>query len=366
MDEQRAQRLLSLAAGDTESIAQAMTVIADAGTRWQLGYLRVRRLLELRWWSPGSAFTGPEYEWAAGELARLGHSDAASVLAGIAGTGEGLRAAAVRWRHDHELRSDAMTRNVRQLEAAGLLRLGKPRRGVDGALYRAGPYSERPGDPGEPAVLVSGRGLDLITGWGSPLAAWQWIETRNPEAGGPLQWPAGQPVPRLVHEEQVLAYALAEPSVLAAGCGPPVPGDDYEELSAAWILSDLRGEILQCAMLAGLFEGSPSSRAVAMQVAERYAWAPAYARLTVGGSDAPLVTTYVSRLAETGVSESTYQAARAALVAAGPVWQPRRACAPAVSRPGAAPLPGPSRHPAGAGGYQRPAEPRTAGPTPAM
>ena len=359
MDEQRAQRLLSLAAGDTDSIAQAMTVIADAGTRWQLGYLRVRRLLERRWWSPGSAFTGPEYEWAAGELARLGHSDAASVLAGIAGTGEGLRTAAVRWRHDHELRSDAMTRNVRHLEAAGLLRLGQPCRGVDGALYRAGGYSERPGDPGEAAVLVSGRGLDLITGWESPLAARQWIETRDPEASGPLPWPAGQPVPRLVHEEQVLAYALAEPSVLAAACDRQCPAMTMEELPAAWILSDLRSEILQCAKLAGLFEDSPS-QAVAMQVAERYAWAPAYARLTVGGSDAPLVTTYVSRLAGTGVSESTYQAARAALLAAGPVWQPHRACAPVASRPGAAPLPGPSRA-AGAGGCQRPAEPRTAG-----
>jgi hypothetical protein len=138
MGEPQARRLLSLAASDTESIEQAMTVIADTGARWQLGYLRARRMLEQRWWSPEFSLTGADYEWAAGELVRARHGDAASVLAGISGTDEGLAAAALRWRHDHEVRSDAATRRVQQLEAAGLLSFGEPRRGVDGALYRAG------------------------------------------------------------------------------------------------------------------------------------------------------------------------------------------------------------------------------------
>lgn len=339
MSEFQAQRLLSLAAADMEAIEQAMTAIADTGTRWQLGYLRARRLLEQRWWSPQLSFTAADYDWAAGELTRAGHGDAASVLAGIAGTDQGLAAAAVRWRYHHEVRSDAATRHAQQVEAAGLLSLGEPRRGVDGALYRAGGYSREPGQPGEPAVLVTGRGRDLITGWDDPLAGWQWIETRMPDACGPLQWPGGQPVPRLVLEEQVLAYALAEPSVFEAAGGPPVPGDDYEELPAGWILSDLRGEIFQCAMLAWLYEDSFSNQALAAQVAERYEWAPAYARLTVGGNDAPLVTTYLRRLAETEVNADTYQVARDALRAAGPAWQPRMTAS--VSRSAAVLLTGP-------------------------
>jgi hypothetical protein len=277
------------------------------------------------------------------------------VLAGISGTDEGLTAAALRWRHDHEVRSDAATRHVQQLEAAGSLSFGEPRRGVDGALYRAGGYSREPGQPGEPAVLVTGRGRDLITGWDDPLAGWQWIETRMPEAGGPLQWPGSQPVPRLVLEEQVLAYALAEPSVFDAAGGPPVPGDDYEELSSGWILSDLRGEIFQCAMLTRLYEDSFRIEAVTAQVAERYAWAPAYARLTVGGSDAPLVTTYMRRLAETEVDAGTYQAACEALRAAGSVWRPRKACSSAsVSRPMTALLAEPQQHKDAAPGIRIP------------
>jgi hypothetical protein len=355
MGEPQAQRLQFLAASDTESIEQAMTVIADTGARWQLGYLRARRLLEQRWWSPGLSFTGADYEWAAGELARAGRSDAASVLAGISGTDEGLKGAALRWRYDHEVRSDATTRRVQQLEAAGLLSFGEPRRGVDGALYQAGGYSREPGQPGEPAVLVTGRGRDLIIGWDDPLAGWQWTETRMTEAEGPLQWHGDQPVPRLVLEERVLAYALAEPSVFDAAGGPPVPGDDYEELSSGWILSDLRGEIFQCAMLARLYEDSFSSETLAAQVAERYAWAPAYARLTVGGSDAPLVTTYVRRLAETEVDAGTYQAACEALRAAGPVWRPRMASVSAsVSRPVTAPMPEPQQQQMRAPGVQAP------------
>jgi hypothetical protein len=222
----------------------------------------------------------------------------------------GLAGAASRWELRYDGRAGYESRIVLDLVSSGLLDLGSGMRGADGVLYRAGGYSCRSQLHGTAVVLVQARGgHELLAGWESPLAVWDWVRGRLPSADGPLPELEGGPS-RMACEERLLAWGLRYPWELD------------------WLAGAMRGHVLSCDARDEIFAaavhlhgrgGTVDAGTVAAEVSRRYRQAPAWAREELGGPGAPWIGRYVQRLAVTEVSPG---AAAAAAMALGPCLGP--------------------------------------------
>jgi hypothetical protein len=256
-----------------------------------------------------------------------------------AGTGR-LGGAASRWELRYDGRPGRESRHVLEQVSSGLLDLGPGMRGADGVLYRAGGYSHRSQLHGTAVVLVQARGgCELLAGWESPLAAWDWVRGRLPSADGPLHVPEGC-MSRTAREEQVLAWGLRYPWELD------------------WLATVMRGHVFSCDARDEIFGtavylhgrgGTVDAGTVAAEVSRQYLRAPAWAREDLGGPGAPWIGRYVQRLAVTEVAPGAAAAAAAALVpnpglarAGGPVRLPLRPPAVMVPAPAHGPRAGPA------------------------
>jgi hypothetical protein len=190
-----------------------------------------------------------------------------------------------------------------------MLDLGPAQRGVDGVLYQAGGYSPRSPLHGTAVVMVRAPGgCELLTGWDSPLAPWEWVRGRLPSQDGPLHVsPAGS---RTACEEQLLAFGLRYPWELDWLAGA---------ISGHVFSCDARDEIFTAAMCLHRRGGTVDARTLADEVARRYEQAPAWAREQAGGAQVPWTARYLRRLAVTEVTPAAAALAVAGLVPGYPV-----------------------------------------------
>jgi hypothetical protein len=203
-----ARRLLTISADGDEVLAQAARIARDGGGD-QLAHLRARRFPEAGW--PGERPPAADYELAGTLLERAGRTAHAHLLTGIAGTERGLEPARLRWRSRYDGMAYEGTARVLDLERREMLTLGAAHRGVDGAIYQAGGFNDRPVLHCTPVAAVRVReACELITGWDGPLAAREWMHSRLPSADGPLRWPAGA-ASRVEHEKHVAGFVLRVP-----------------------------------------------------------------------------------------------------------------------------------------------------------
>jgi hypothetical protein len=291
--EHPALRLARMVIDGDELISQARGIISlDSGGRAAL--LRARRLIESGWPDRDRVPSARDFSLAAQMLADGGRAGQARMLAAMARTQQWLDMAGFSWDQRYAaLAGHASVRVLRQV-TSGVFDLGPEHRGVDGAVYQAGGYSGGGEQPGEPVVVLRTRAsCELVTGWEEPLAAWQWVAGRLPSADGPLCWPPGGAIPRMVREEQVLAFVLRAPWELDAVS---------EALPWFQFAADVREEVFQAARLIHARGGTVDARSVAAEAASRYEWAPAWARDALGGPGTPSVLRYAARLAATEVS----------------------------------------------------------------
>jgi hypothetical protein len=119
----------------------------------------------------------------------------------------------------------------------------------------------------------------------------------------------GGAVPRMIREEQVVAFVLRAPWEL-----------DAVSAALPWFCfaADVREEVFQAARLIHSRGGTVDARSVATEAASRYEWAPAWARDALGGPGTPSVFRYIARLAATEVSPGLARQAISALAASCP------------------------------------------------
>jgi hypothetical protein len=288
--EHPALRLARMVLDGDGLISQARDSISQ-GSGGRAGLLRARRLIESSWPDQDHIPSARDFSLAARVLADGGHGGQARLLAAMARTQQWLDMAALSWEQRYTALADHDSVRVVRQQDGGVSGLGPAHRGVDGALYQVGGYS------GGPVVVVRTRAsCELLTGWEAPLGAWQWVRGRLSSAHGELDWPRGDQVPRMVREEQVLAFVLRYPWELDA-VSAALPGFMFA--------ADVREEIFQAARLIHSHGGSVNARSVAAEAGSRYEWAPAWARDALGGDGTPLVTRYAGRLAATEVDPGT-------------------------------------------------------------
>jgi hypothetical protein len=303
--EHPALRLAGMVIDGYALISQAYRLISDdSGGRAAL--LRARRLIESGWPDRDHVPAARDFGLAARMLEDGGHAGQARMLAAMARTQQWLDMAALSWERRYTALADHHSvQLLRQLDD-GAFGLGAEHRGVDGALYQAGAYCDVP----VPVVVVRTRSsCELLTGWDAPLAAWQWVRGRLSSAHGELDWPPGDQVPRMVREEQVLAFVLRYPRELDA-VSEALPGFTFA--------ADVREEIFQAARLIHARGGTVDARSVAAEACSRYEWAPAWARDALGGPGTPSVDRYAARLAATEVRPGLVGQAISALAASCP------------------------------------------------
>jgi hypothetical protein len=243
--------------------------------------------------------------------------------------------AAARWELRYDGRAGHESRIVLEQVTSGLLDLGPGMRGADGVLYRAGGYSHRSQLHGTAVVLVQARGgCELLAGWESPLAAWDWVRGRLPSADGPLHLPEGG-TSRTAPEEQVLAWGLRYPWELD-WLAIAIRGNVFS--------CDARDEIFAAAVYLHGWGGTVDAGTVAAEVSSRYLQAPAWACEDLGGPGAPWIGRYVQRLAVTEVPPGAAAEAAAALA---PYAGPAGTSGPArlAPRPPAVMVPPPAHGP---------------------
>lgn len=306
--EHPALRLARMVLDGDGLISQARDSISqDSGGR--AGLLRARRLIEAGWPDQDHVPSARDFGLAARMLEDGGHGGQARRLAAMARTQQWLDMAALSWEQRYAaLAGHDSVHVLRQLDG-GVSGLGPEHRGVDGAVYQAGEYS----GGGRPVVVVRTRAsCELLTGWEEPLAAGQWVAGRLPSADGPLCWPPTGAVPRMVREEQVLAFVLRYPWELDA-VSAALPGFIFA--------ADVREELFQAARLIHARGGTVDGRWVAAEAASRYEWAPAWARDALGGPGTPSVFRYAARLAATEAGPGLARQAISALAASCPALE---------------------------------------------
>jgi hypothetical protein len=313
-----AQWLLDKTAAEPSVLREAGRLIAEGGHSND-ACLQARRLVEAAW---GLRLPEPEYRYAANLLDKAGRGRLAEIFFSIASTDAELAAA----RHAWQARMTAVPVGNELLAAQfadGLIEMtGMPVPGVDGAWYQTAVHRGTPLEQGKPAVLVSTMATrELVTGFGSEPVMTAWLRTRERAAGrGPLTEPAVEPLPRLVLEEQVLAWLIRHPDWLPPGFG-------HQQRTALWT-AECRHEIDGALRTAGAHDGREGYPRAVRELRRRTLRAPEWAGDLVGWPHGQWVQQYLWRLAHTSVSENTARGAFQALIAI-----------PAASGPAAGPAP---------------------------
>jgi hypothetical protein len=272
--------------------------------------LAVRRALDRYAHDMTPRLAGSDYARLAEEMTAAGETRWAGLLREVAGTDHLVAGADAQWSARYAGRAETFRGQVaRAVTETGLIDLDPlgPAAGIDGASYA-------PGCIHDPAglrwvVVVTGRGMsEVVAGFSSYLDQRQWVADRCLTASGPLAVPAVTPPPRVVQEEQVLAYLLASAEE---------SGDVMSVLGPEAFTADARFEIWSAMTAAALMEPCRAFTitGVTGQLRQREAQVPAGELHRFGGVGMPRAHAYLARLAETPVSRDQASASVAAITA---------------------------------------------------
>ena len=319
--------LAAQALAHQQELATAMRLIA-AGGRSNDACLHARQFLEHALGAAsGEPFTVADYRLAANLLHGQGSLALGDVLESIADTDAELRAATPSWTSRYARRPPTAEerRAEAQIRAREVVESGQAEHGVDGAWYTRAYYPRS----GTPAVVVTTSALtEIVATFANKAEAQAWLDSRTPQAAGPLRTTATGPVTRTAREEELLAFLIREPG---AGVGASALAG-----SATWT-THLRAELFAAWRWLTAEGGAPGYGVIAEAFGRRLLRAPGTAAEDIGWPGATRAMVYLQRLATTPVTEAQARASAEAIAQADAAAAPSPRQRPAVAISAAAP-----------------------------
>ena len=157
--------------------------------------------------------SGDDYARAAADYERMGRTDDAALLRGMAAADTLIAAARAEWNTRYDARPPTLAGEmIGAMRQAGMIDFDPagPYMGVDGAAYEPGALTI--GGKPEPVLVITGRGTaEFITDWPGFDAMGDWIASRGSTASGPLTAPTAGTDCRAWEEDQVLARLVSSP-----------------------------------------------------------------------------------------------------------------------------------------------------------
>jgi hypothetical protein len=251
--------------------------------------------------------SGDDYARAAADYERMGRTDDAALLRGMAAADTLIAAARAEWNTRYDARpSTPAAEMIDAMRQAGVIDFDPagPYMGVDGAAYEPGAFTF--GGRQEPILVITGRGTaEFVTDWPGFDAMADWVASRGTTASGPLTPPPARRDFRAWEEDQILARLVTSPR-------------DAPQLTAALtpdtFTTDVRYDVYQAIVSLAGRGGYYDPEQLAAELGKRMAAVPPYGLVNYGGATGLFARAYLARLASTEVTSEAAAATASILI----------------------------------------------------